>query len=278
MTAPVVVQWRLLDSGPVEDQLSSAVVRHIADQIATSGALVLELDGREPLRHPAAGDVVRRCAQQGMLVSVSTEGRQDLASCSMERLMGSGLYSVVLRLLHPKAHDHDLLSGSRGSFDYLHQLASVLAQRDCRCVLGLTMAAPNLDHVREAAEVARVWGVSGFTVSPVVSSDKLGVSEWTHEWTKIFEWLRGKDATAILSPAVWVGNKHFGPHTESGCSAHRRLAKISPSGTLLVCGGSDLGIDLTQVPFHHAWDRFLGRASRPEGSTARVTDRDQERL
>jgi radical SAM protein with 4Fe4S-binding SPASM domain len=226
-------------------ELNLAQVTSLLNQFADFGIFEVRYSGGEPTYHPEFSEIVRASHDQGLYVSVSTNGlweesqRRDYASLPV------GLYIVSLDGTRP---DHNKLRPPGNSYDNIVNSIECLVDEGKRVRISTVLCKQNKGNLREHIMRLKQLGVEGITLVPVRPSGRAGTATMfdklclsVEEYEAVLEevqLLRNElDFEIATSYDLLAKGKMFNTpeYFSKRCVAGTEAACVGPTGQLRSC-------------------------------------------
>jgi radical SAM protein with 4Fe4S-binding SPASM domain len=246
-----------------DDELSTAEMKAVIDDLAAMGTPLILLSGGEPLVRDDFWEIARHIQEKGMKSALSTNGTL-IDTGVARRLKESGVEYAGVSLDGATPATHDRLRNRAGSFD-----ASMKALRACKavglpCGVRITVSQDNFRELGALIDLAVEVGASRFCVYWLVPSGRGGEGHASRqlghaEVQEVIDLLFKKaheidpkklEILTVDSPqdSVYFLQRMREEDKEnaltveqllsfmgSGCSAGDRVANIDPSGNVYPC-------------------------------------------
>ena len=173
------------------DELSTEEGKRLLDQAAAFGdRQLVVLSGGDPMKRPDLVDLVDYGTDQGLLVSLTPSGTQELDVDAIELLADAGLKRMALSLDGATAESHDAFRGESGSFEATMRAAEQAQAAGIPLQINTTVCASTVDELpairdRVADLGAVLWSVfflvpigRGRVLDPVSPDRAERVMEW----------------------------------------------------------------------------------------------------
>jgi len=173
------------------DELSTEAGKRLLDQAAEFGdRQLVVLSGGDPMKRPDLVDLVDYGTDQGLLVSLTPSGTQELDAEAIDSLAEAGLKRMALSLDGATAERHDAFRGESGSFDATMRAAEQAEDAGIPLQINTTVCASTVDELpairdRVADLGAVLWSVfflvpigRGRVLDPVSPARAERVMEW----------------------------------------------------------------------------------------------------
>ena len=173
------------------DELSTTEAKRLLDQAAEFGdRQLVVLSGGDPMKRPDLVELVDYSTDQGLVVSLTPSGTQELDAEAIESLADAGLKRMALSLDGPEADSHDAFRGESGSFEATMHAAEQARNAGIPLQINTTVCASTVDELpairdRVADLGAVLWSVfflvpvgRGRVLDPVSPERAERVMEW----------------------------------------------------------------------------------------------------
>jgi len=110
------------------DELTTAEGKELLDQASEFGdRQLVVLSGGDPMKRPDLVELVEYGTDQGLVVSLTPSGTENLDTRAVQALADAGLRRMALSLDGPDAASHDAFRGESGSFEATMEAAEAAA-------------------------------------------------------------------------------------------------------------------------------------------------------
>jgi len=176
------------------DELSTSEAKELLDQVAEFGdRQLLVLSGGDPMKRPDLVELVDYGTDQGLIVSLTPSGTQELDADAIQSLADAGLKRMALSLDGADADSHDAFRGESGSFEATMRAAEQAQDAGIPLQINTTVCASTVEELpairdRVADLGAVLWSVfflvpigRGQVLDPVSPERAERVMEWLSE-------------------------------------------------------------------------------------------------
>jgi len=153
------------------DELTTAEGKELLDQVADfDERQLVVLSGGDPMKRPDLVDLVDYGTDQGLVMSLTPSGTENLDREAIEGLADAGLKRIALSLDGPDAESHDAFRGESGSFESTMRAAEAAGKVGIPLQINTTVCERTVDDLpairdRVADLGAVLWSV--FFLVPV---------------------------------------------------------------------------------------------------------------
>jgi len=153
------------------DELTTAEGKELLDQVADfDERQLVVLSGGDPMKRPDLVDLVDYGTDQGLVMSLTPSGTENLDRDAIEELADAGLKRIALSLDGPDAGSHDAFRGEAGSFESTLRAAEAVQDAGIPLQINTTVCERTVDDLpairdRVADLGAVLWSV--FFLVPV---------------------------------------------------------------------------------------------------------------
>lgn len=240
-----------------DDELTTAEVESVFDQLAAEGVLFITLMGGEYFMRPDADHLLQAAHDRGFAIKLLTTGHH-IHDKRANFLATIRPLQVDLSLYGSSARLHEQVTNQPGSWKRTCDAARRLIARDIEVQLKAPMMESNADHVESLIALAEEMGAS-YAFDPKVtaiengdqSSVRLRMSGGTlHRFYR-------EGMAAELAEAY----KGFDPHSEptrpefaTPCRAGQQVCSIHPTGDVWPCNALPLAVgNIRKQTFREIW-------------------------
>ncbi|MFO7898702.1 MAG: radical SAM protein, partial [Planctomycetota bacterium] len=233
----------------------------ILGQLKAAGCTTILVTGGEPLLHPACLSILRRAKQEGLLVSLYTNGSLVDEETAAE-LGELNLVDIAITLYGADAATHDRYTRCPGSFGRVTEAVRRLNEAGCNLRLRWYALPASVEQTGAFIDLAESLGVR-WQASGVITARRDGTCSRRVSDAQLFGFYRTVverfySAEGLLARAKQMAealDRSTGPETRM-CGAGLAGGRIDPAGVLYTCMDiSDPVGDLRRVPFADAWKR-----------------------
>ncbi|WP_123533445.1 TIGR04053 family radical SAM/SPASM domain-containing protein [Halosimplex salinum] len=173
------------------DELSTAEGKQLLDQVAEfDERQLVVLSGGDPMKRPDLVDLVDYGTDQGLVISLTPSGTQELDADSIRSLADAGLKRMALSLDGGDPTSHDEFRGESGSFEATMRAAKQAQDAGIPLQINTTVSASTVDELPAIRDVvadlgAVLWSVfflvpvgRGRVLDPVSPERAERVMEW----------------------------------------------------------------------------------------------------
>ena len=175
LNAPFLVVWNLTNicnlrcrhcyqkaGHPLKNELTLEEKLQLVDDLTAAGVVVIAFSGGEPLMHPDFFPTARRARENGLYVSVATNGIL-LTPEMVHKLkdVGVGYVEVSLDSARPEVHDN--FRGLPGAWKRTVEGIGNATKAGIITVMATTVTQVNFHDVKNLIELSKKLGVSRFT-------------------------------------------------------------------------------------------------------------------
>ena len=244
-----------------EDELSTAEVFHLLDQLANAKCLSLLFTGGECLVREDFLDIYTYAKKKGILISLYTNAT--LVNETIADHLGKFRPKIVeVTIYGATAETYEKITGVPGSFDRCRRGIELLIKTGIHLELKTMVVKANLHELEEMKEFAREKGLR-FRYDPVLSlrigqGDLPGKQRISPAQIAQIEQLdekKAKEWKRLGENFLTVSSK---PEYLYQCGAGKNFFHINAAGKLSAClVAREPSFDLRQGSFRSGWENFI---------------------
>jgi radical SAM protein with 4Fe4S-binding SPASM domain len=146
---------------PAPDELTREERYDVVDQLTQAGVVAIAFSGGEPIMSPDFFDIAHYAHEQGMYVSVATNGTL-ITEEIVKKLKDIGVSYIEISLdsIHPDIHDH--FRGSQGAWQRTIRGIKTSVTAGIYTCIATTVTQYNIQDVPQIIELANQLGVDRF--------------------------------------------------------------------------------------------------------------------
>lgn len=249
------------DCGIQKDELSTAEIFHLLDQLADAGCLSLLFTGGECLVREDFLDIYTYAKKKGILTSLYTNATL-INDTIADHLSKYRPKIIEVTIYGATAKTYEKVTGVPGSFERCMRGIELLIEKGINLELKTMAIKANLHELEKMKEFAREKGLR-FRYDPVLSmridqGDRPGkqrispvqIIDFEHlDERKVKEWKRlGNNFSTVPSKPEYLYQ----------CGAGRSFFHIDASGKMSACMvAREPSFDLRQGNFRTGWENFI---------------------
>jgi radical SAM protein with 4Fe4S-binding SPASM domain len=247
------------DSESEADELSTAQVNRILDELFEMGVYYVTFSGGEPFCRPDIFEVMEHARERGLFFGIMTNGTLITESVA-DRIKALGTLGVDVSLYGASASTHERVTRVSGSFDKAISALKLLRERKIRVGVKTTLMKCNSTEHWQIESIARDVGAA-YRPDPILFP-KVGDPASAAYIRMDDEQLR-----AVITERHWVpGEKDLvGCSIDSHltCGAGRTRCAVSPQGDVFPCTLWRVSLgNLGEKGFREIWHGELARQIR----------------
>ncbi|MGO9073780.1 MAG: radical SAM protein [Terriglobales bacterium] len=247
---------------PAPDELLTAEVFHLLDDLSDCGVLDLAVSGGEPLLRKDVFDVIAYARNRGFTVGIGSNG-STITSTVLDALLKVDINRLQVSLDGPET-EHDALRRWPGLFARATKAISLAVQHGVRTHVCCTINRLNAASLEPLTRIVTELGVKRLNFSRFIptgrGNDSLDLSplEW-REVVATVNNLRRKskpqlDIVSHLAQEVLLDETLANIEVFRGCGAGHNQACVSFDGTVFPCVLLPISIgNIRQQPFRELW-------------------------
>ncbi len=237
----------------IKEELSTAEILRIMDEVALAGCLELTLTGGEPLARPDFFEIYEHAKARGFLVCLFSNGTL-LTDKVADRLAANPPSRVEISFHGATATSFDAITQGTGSYARCRHAIRLLIERGIPVVLKTTAMTVNRDEVMSIKRYAQGLGQVVYHIGEHIRAGLDGGEEPFKYQLSLdeLEHLERQDA------AVWSEACAKKAQPRPVCRSERQTFHIDAYGQLQRCSGNRLaGYDLRRGSFQEGFYGFL---------------------
>jgi MoaA/NifB/PqqE/SkfB family radical SAM enzyme len=218
-------------------ELSRGEKLAVADNIAESGVLSVNLGGGEPFMCPDVPAVVKRLSSQGVLVELATSGWQ-VSETQVEQVAENGLSCAYFSIDDIRPQQHDALRGQQGCFASCLRVAEQFRARGIQLICSTVVTSSNFEVLDDIVELAVSLGCRGIELKRLRlhgnarSRSDLELS--SDQVDELYERVATWKQTAPLDIVCIYGARRV-EGIDEGCPCGRSVLALMPDGGIAPC-------------------------------------------
>lgn len=246
---PLIVSWILTSRcnfscpychsvGDLSKELSTAQVFNFVRELARLGTRRISFTGGEPLMRDDLGEIVDYCVENGMVVTLNSNG-----SMVSSRIRDIRRISLLTLSLDGPEDVHDAIRG-KGAFAGLMDAIACARQERVRVYFATTLSSPNLSYLGAIFEISRMFGIKVFFQPAEHFQLRDGrpnpIAPARDEYAKAMVIIMEEKKRNPLVGNSWAGLKHlfYWPraHPLLKCYGGLLSVRIDANGDIKICG------------------------------------------
>lgn len=232
------------------DELSTAEVAEVLDQLFEMGVYYVTFSGGEPLYRPDIFEIMSHAKERGLFFGLMTNGTLITDSVA-DRIKSLGTVGVDVSLYGATPATHERVTGVPGSFNKAVLAMKLLRERKVRVGVKTVMMKCNVKEHKGIESIARELGAS-FRPDPIVFP-KVSQPDSATNLRMDDEQLR-----KLISERDWIPANTEQTVTDLRahliCGAGRTRCAISPQGEVFPCAVWRIPLgNLRQQTFQDIW-------------------------
>ncbi len=255
---------------PATDELTTAEIERVIDDIVTLAAPVFIISGGEPLLRPDVFRVARYGRERGLRVVMAPNGTLITAEVA-RRIAEAGIARISVSIDGSCAPRHDRVRGVAGAFAAALQGLAACREAGVEFQLNTTVLEQTLDDLPAVYELAIRLGARAWNIFMLVPTGRgQADDEITPEaYERTLRWIDETAASSPIPVRVTCGPQYRritaqrrraeGPHggldrASRGCLAGNGYCFISHRGEVFPCGYLPLlAGNVREQPFHEIY-------------------------
>lgn len=258
-----------------EEELSTAQIYQVIDQITSAYKPMILLSGGEPLYRPDLFAIAAYASEKGARVALATNGTLVTDQVAAQ-LKAAQVQRVAISLDGAKAETHDHFRGIPGSWAAALRGAEAVQRAGIPFQFNITVAKPNKAEIPAIIRMAEEFGAAAahlFVRVPVGCGVQIAESQMlpAEEVESLLEWLYEASARTTIEVGAHCAPQYHRVLRQQGgagavararaagargCLAGTGVAFISHKGIVQPCGYLPVAAgNVLQTPFPEIWER-----------------------
>lgn len=234
--------------GSFSDELSSAEIMKIIDEVRAMGGLYLSFTGGEPLLHPDLPEFVAHARRNRMVAHVKSNGTM-FDERMVKRLVEAGISAVKVSLYGATPETHDAFTHSHGS--HRRTISGIRAAKESGIDIKVSfnLMKTNAHEIGEMVAFAKSLDIS-YGIDPFITSRYDGTDsslDLSLDRETLSSLYRGILRELVPSP-------DFRPNLSIQCSCARSVCGITATGDVYPCISAPVvSGNLREQSFQEIW-------------------------
>lgn len=158
---------------PREKELTVSEIKHVIDQLADMGVLVMTFTGGEPFMHPHLFELIEYARKKPLTVVIFTNGTL-ITPEVVDRLKEVDVYKVNVSIDGPDSQTHDHFRGVKGAFEKTIQGIKLLKKAGITVDASICINKFNYKKGKQILQLLKELKIDNFKVWPVRFSGRPG--------------------------------------------------------------------------------------------------------
>jgi AdoMet-dependent heme synthase len=180
------------------DELSTAEVKRMMDDVRRFGSPLFVLTGGDPLKRPDTVELVRHGAERGLRMAMTPSGTPLMTAGVLQDLAAAGLSRLAVSLDGSTAAIHDGFRGVVGSYEWTLRMIRTARELGLSTQINTTVAAHNVDDFENLIGLMEDLGISLWSIFFLVPTGRARVEDIAspEEFERIFHRMYDLSKTA----------------------------------------------------------------------------------
>jgi AdoMet-dependent heme synthase len=205
---------------PAQDEMNTAEVRGLIDDIASFATPILIISGGEPLMRPDIFEIARYAGERGLRAALSPNGTLIDADVA-QRIKQAGVSRVSISIDGATAADHDAIRGVPGAFDAAVEGIDACRAQGLSFQINTTVMRQNVDALDALQQWAIDQGAAAWHLFMLVPTGRGAIDDEISpdEYEGVLSWIYDRAKTSPLPMRVTCGPQFMRIVTQRGHGA-----------------------------------------------------------
>jgi AdoMet-dependent heme synthase len=191
---------------PTQDEMNTAEVQELIDDIASFATPILIISGGEPLMRPDIFEIARYASARGLRAALSPNGTLIDADVA-RRIQQAGVSRVSISIDGATAVDHDAIRGVPGAFDAAVEGIAACRAQGLSFQINTTVMRQNVGALDALQQWAIEQGAAAWHLFMLVPTGRGAIDDEISpdEYERVLSWIYDRAKTSPLPMRVTCG-------------------------------------------------------------------------